>query len=277
MIKACVIGSPIAHSRSPIIHNYWLKELGINGSYNRVLVEPPDLQNFLAQLAANGYVGCNVTLPHKEAALNYVDVLDESVRAIGALNTVYLKNSITHATSTDGEGFLQNLLATVPNFDVSEKNVVLLGAGGSAKAIIDRLLRANIASITVANRTLVRAKELEHTFGPKISAIQPSELNLKQCDILINTTSQGMTGQPPLTIDLSDLPTHAVVTDIVYVPLKTELIKRAEALNLRIVPGLGMLLHQAVRGFELWFGTKPIVTPELYTLIARDIDPDFKG
>ncbi len=277
MIKACVIGSPIAHSRSPLIHNYWLKKLGMNGSYDRVLVEPEELKNFLAHLEAKGYAGCNVTLPHKETALQYIDIVDESVRTIGALNTVYLKNSKTHATSTDGEGFLQNLLATIPGFDVSEKHIVLLGAGGSAKAIIERLLRANVASITVANRTLDRAKVLKQTFGAKIIPIQPPALNLKYCDILINTTSQGMTGQSPLTIELSELPAHAVVADIVYVPLKTELLQRAEALNLRTVPGLGMLLHQAVRGFELWFGAKPIVTPELYDLIAHDIDPDFKS
>lgn len=277
MIKACVIGSPIAHSRSPLIHSYWLNQLGINGSYKSVLVEPADLKTFLSQLSANGYVGCNVTLPHKEAALPFIDVIDDSVKAIGALNTVYLKNSQTHATSTDGEGFLQNVIASIPDFEFAGKNVVLLGAGGSAKAIIERLLRVDVQSVTVANRTVERAQQLAKTFGSKIIPLELSAVNLNSCDLLVNTTSQGMSGQPALAIDISTLPQHAVVADIVYVPLKTNLIRTAEARGHCTVPGLGMLLHQAVRGFELWFGVKPEVTPALYTLIARDIDPDFSS
>jgi shikimate dehydrogenase len=276
MIKACVIGSPIAHSRSPLIHGFWLKQLGIDGSYERVLVEPKDLGDFLKNLKQNGYAGCNVTLPHKESALPFIDHIDDSVKAIGALNTVYLSASKTHATSTDGEGFVQNLLAHLPDFNLTDKTVVILGAGGSAKAIIERLLRAHVKLITVANRTLTRAEDLNTSFGTKVVPIEPQYLNLRTCELLINTTSQGMAGQPPVDIDLSALPPHAVVADIVYVPLKTDLIKRAEALGLRAVPGLGMLLHQAVRGFELWFGVKPVVTPELYALIARDIDPDYQ-
>ncbi len=276
MIKACVIGSPIMHSRSPLIHGFWLKQLGVAGRYERILVEPPDLKDFLTQLRANGYVGCNVTLPHKETALAFIDRIDESVKAIGALNTVYVKSGQTHATSTDGEGFLQNLIASVPNYDIARKNIILLGAGGSAKALIERLLRANVRSITVANRTLARAQDLTVLFGQKIIPVEPSALNLKFCDVLVNTTSQGMSGQPELDIDISTLPSHAVVADIVYVPLKTNLIHSAETLGFRTVPGLGMLLHQAVRGFELWFGVKPVVTPELYNLIAHDIDSDYK-
>jgi shikimate dehydrogenase len=277
MIKACVIGSPIAHSRSPLIHGYWLNQLGIDGSYERVLVEPEGLADFLKNLKQNGYVGCNVTIPHKEAALPLIDQIDQSVKAIGALNTVYLSGGKTHATSTDGDGFLQNLIAHIPDLNLTGKTVVILGAGGSAKALIERLLRAGVKLITVANRTVARAEELRTTFGTKIVPIELRDLNLHTCDLLINTTSLGMAGQPPLEIGLQELEPHAIVADIVYVPLKTELIKRAEARGLRTVPGLGMLLHQAVRGFELWFGVKPMVTPELCTLIARNIDPDYKS
>jgi shikimate dehydrogenase len=277
MIKSCVIGWPISHSRSPLIHSYWLKKLKIQGSYDRVAVEPNDLQSFLKNLAADGYAGCNVTLPHKEAALKAVDHLEDNVKSIGALNTIYIRNGKTCATSTDGDGFLQNLMAHIPTFDPDHKNIVILGAGGSAKAIIERLLRTRISTITVANRTLSRARDLQTTFGPRIALADLRGLDLKNCDLLINTTSQGMTGQPTLDCDLSTLPSHAIVADIVYVPLKTNFLKRAEARGLRIVPGLGMLLHQAVHGFELWFGVRPKVTPELYHLIASDIDPDIRS
>ncbi len=276
MINACVIGSPIAHSRSPLIHNYWLKLLHLNGSYKSVLVEPPDLAKFLKTLEQNNYAGCNVTLPHKEAAIPCIDHIDDSVKSIGALNTIYLRNGFTYATSTDGEGFLQNVLSQISDFNFAGKKIVVLGAGGSAKAIIERLLRADVKLISVANRTLARAKDLNTTFGQRVLPFDLNELNLRTCDVLINTTSQGMTGQPPLDLNIEALPSHAIVADIVYVPLKTDLIRRAEARGLRVVPGLGMLLHQAVRGFELWFGVKPVVTAELYNLIARDIDLDFK-
>jgi shikimate dehydrogenase len=276
MIKACVIGSPIRHSRSPLIHNYWLKQLNITGSYESVLVDPKNLTSFIKNLGNNGYAGCNVTLPHKEHAITAVDHTDTSVKLIGALNTIYLRNRQSYATSTDGEGFLQNLVSHHPHFEAAGKTITIIGAGGSAKAIIERLLREDVAIIVVANRTLARAQELQHHFGNKVSAIEPRYLNLKTTDLLINTTSQGMTGQPQLDINIETLPSHAIVADIVYVPLKTELIKNAHILGLRTVPGLGMLLHQAVRGFELWFGQKPVVTAELYALIARDIDPEFK-
>jgi shikimate dehydrogenase len=276
MIKACVIGSPIAHSRSPLIHGYWLNQLSIQGRYDRVLVPPEKLAEFLKTLDQNGYAGCNVTLPHKETALPFIDYIDASVKAIGALNTVSVSEGKTYATSTDGDGFLQNLMATFPDFDLTDKTVVILGAGGSAKALIERLLRANVRLITVANRTLSRAVELNLQFGPKVVPIEPQYLNLHTCDLLINSTSQGMTGQPHLSIDLTALQAQSIVADIVYVPLKTDLIKKAEAIGLRTVPGLGMLLHQAVGGFELWFGVKPVVTPELYNLIAENIDPDYR-
>jgi shikimate dehydrogenase len=276
MIKACVIGWPITHSRSPLIHGYWLRELNIKGSYERVAVEPKNLHEFLLNLKKNGYAGCNVTLPHKEAALAAVDHIDASVKAIGALNTIYRRDGETYATSTDGDGFVQNLLSHVPDFKLAGKTIAILGAGGSAKAIIERLLRADVKIISVVNRTLARARELQATFGPKIIPTQSLGEALMACDVLVNTTSQGMSGQPELEIDLTHLPPHAIVCDIVYVPLKTALLRNAEARGHKIVPGLGMLLHQAVTGFELWFGQRPIVTDALYDLIAKDIDKDYQ-
>jgi shikimate dehydrogenase len=276
MIKACVIGWPVTHSRSPLIHGFWLRELGISGTYERVGVEPENLRDFIINLSAKGFAGCNVTLPHKEAALPFINHLDDRVKAIGALNTVYVRDGKTYATSTDGDGFLENLLSHVPDFNPAGANVTILGAGGSAKAIIERLLRANVETITVANRTLSRAQDLRNSFGPKIVPTQNLTAALQACDLLINTTSQGMTGQSALEINLEPLRKSAIVCDIVYVPLKTDLIRRAQSRGHRTVPGLGMLLHQAVAGFALWFGQKPIVTPELYTLIARDIDKAYQ-
>jgi shikimate dehydrogenase len=277
MIKAGVIGWPISHSRSPLIHNYWLKQYGIAGSYERFAVEPHDLNIFIKTLATRGLAGCNVTIPHKQAALAAVDHIDEGVRSIGALNTIYVKDGATHATSTDGEGFYQNLLNTHPDFSCTHITVTILGAGGSAKAIIERLLRAHVKSINIVNRTEQRSLELCQIFGKKLVVSHPSDLSetLKSTDLVINTTSQGMTGQPTLAIDLTNLPAHAIVADIVYVPLKTELLRQAENLNLRVVGGLGMLLFQAVVGFEKWFGVKPNVTEDLYRIVASDIDPEF--
>ncbi len=279
MIKACVIGWPIAHSRSPLIHNYWLKSFGIAGHYERVGVEPTHLDQFLRNLPKSEYVGCNVTLPHKELAILAIDHIDESVKSIGALNTVYVRNGQTYATSTDGDGFLQNLLANHPNFDPCAKTIVLLGAGGSAKAIIERLLRAAVAEIIVVNRSAQRAQQIKLQFGDKITISDPNQLAtvLKSADLLVNTTSQGMIGQPPLEIDLSALPATAIVADIVYIPLKTPLIIQAENRGLRTVTGLGMLLHQAVIGFEKWFGAKPLVTSQLYDLVATDIEKDYQS
>lgn len=278
MKKACVIGWPVAHSRSPLIHNYWLKHYGLDGLYERREVRPEQLEDFLQNLAANGYVGCNVTIPHKEAALHTIKNVDDLVRRIGSLNTVYLENGKTYATSTDGNGFYRNLLASAPGISLHGKRAVVLGAGGSAKAIIDSLLRAGMAEILVVNRTSERINNLTELFGAKIQALPQDRFvtESKTSALLVNTTSMGMSGQPTLEIDLAHLPTNAVIADLVYVPLQTELLIKAKARGLRSVGGLGMLLHQAVDGFEKWFGIRPEVTAELYNYVARDIDPDFK-
>ena len=278
MKKACVIGWPINHSRSPTIHNYWLKQFGIDGLYERVAVEPKNLHDFIRNLEHNGYQGCNVTIPHKEAVVSAVDDYDTTVAQTGSLNTVYLKNSKILGTSTDGDGFLNNILAHYPDFQIQDKTVFVIGAGGSAKAICQKLISANVKTIYVLNRTVERALELQKQFGQTIQIAQTSEVGerLKISDLLVNTTSQGMSGQPPLDLNVDSLPNHAIVADIVYIPLKTKLIECAEARNFQTVPGLGMLLHQAVEGFEKWFGVRPVVTQELYDLVESDILAEYQ-
>ena len=278
MKKACVIGSPVAHSRSPLIHNHWLQVYGLEGRYEKREVIPSELGQFLRNLKAEGYVGCNVTIPHKEAALAFIPEVDDVVRNTGALNTVYFEGEVCKATSTDGEGFFQNLQTTFPGFGIASKPVAIIGAGGSARSVVERLLRAGVSEVRIFNRTLPRAEELAHRFGTRIRAYSPDRFGIesKNVALLVNTTSQGMIDHAPLTIDLSALPPDAVVADLVYVPLKTELLLQAQARNLRSVGGLGMLLHQAVGGFEKWFGLRPEVTQALYTLVAKDVDPDFQ-
>lgn len=278
MKKTCVVGYPVAHSRSPLIHNYWLQHHGIDGIYEKREVEPEDLRGFLGNLKADGYLGCNVTIPHKEVALTMVSNSDDIVKRTGSLNTIYFEGETLHATSTDGEGFYQNLFANVPELNLTNKTALILGAGGSARAIIERLLRADIGEIKILNRTQAPAEKLAALFGSKVMPIDINRFasESKSTSLLINTTSQGMKGQAELEINLAYLPRDAVVADIVYVPLKTQLLANAEARGLRVVGGLGMLLHQAVVGFEKWYGVRPLVTNELYRLVARDVDPGFK-
>ncbi|MGE3877190.1 MAG: shikimate dehydrogenase [Parvibaculaceae bacterium] len=276
--KACVIGWPIAHSRSPLIHGYWLKRYGIDGSYERIAVPPAELPDFLGSLADKAYAGCNVTLPHKEGAFRAVHIADEATRRLGVVNTVFLRDGGLWGTSTDGEGFLANLTAHVPDWRAKDRTIVILGAGGAARAIVGALLDAGSRRLLVANRTPARAEELRRGFGSRVEPRDWRDVGklLEDADLLVNTTSLGMTGQPPLALDLTRLPRSAIVTDIVYTPLETALLAEARARGNVVVPGLGMLLHQAVRGFELWFGRRPEVTRELHDLVARDIDPGFE-
>jgi shikimate dehydrogenase len=276
--KACVIGWPVSHSRSPLIHGYWLKRYGIDGSYERVAVPPPGLSAFLSALVEKGYAGCNVTLPHKEDAFRAVRIADGATLRLRVVNTVFHRDGELWGTSTDGEGFLASLEAQVRDWRADDRTVVILGAGGAARAVVGALLDAGSRRILVANRTVARAAELRRDFGPRVEPHDWKNVEnlLENTDLLVNTTSLGMTGQPPLPLDLRKLPRSSIVTDIVYTPLETDLLARARARGNVVVPGLGMLLHQAVRGFELWFGRRPEVTPELYELVARDVDPEFK-
>jgi shikimate dehydrogenase len=265
MKKACVIGWPISHSRSPLIHGYWLKRYGIEGAYSRVPVEPSELSSFIASLRANGYAGCNVTIPHKEFVYQLLPPADEATRRLGVANTLFFREG-------DGEGFLASLLEAT-DYVPAGGPVMILGAGGAATAVIGALLDAGAPEIRIANRTAERAALLRQQFGARIHvvALEDAADNLHECALLVNTTSQGMAGYPDVDLDLGSLPAAAIVSDLVYVPLETGLLRRARECGLRTVGGLGMLLHQAVRGFELWFGKRPQVTKELYTLVAADV------
>lgn len=276
--RACVIGWPVSHSRSPLIHGYWLGKYGILGSYDRHAVPPGEVKEFLASLGDQGYLGCNVTLPHKETVFDLVNIADEPTRRLGVVNTVFSRNGELWGTSTDGEGFLASVEAAVDGWTVGGRNIMLLGAGGAARAIAGTLVARGAAQVQVANRTLERAESLRNDFGKRITPLawEAAPQALAELDLLINTTSLGMTGQPPLQIDLARLPGATVVADIVYVPLETAFLRSARERGNRTVGGLGMLLHQAVRGFELWFGTKPDVTPDLYEFIAESIEKGYR-
>jgi shikimate dehydrogenase len=266
MQRACVIGWPVEHSRSPLIHRYWLKQYGIDGAYEMEAVEPKDLARFLGSLAAHGYAGANVTLPHKEAALRLSAVADEAARAIGAANTLWLDQAgRLCAGNTDAYGFMTNLEAEAPDWNRGRRPVMVLGAGGAARAILHSLLGEGAARILLANRTRNRAEALAQAFGPSVHVVDWEDRHraLAGCGLLVNATSLGMTGKENLDIDLEALPADAVVADIVYSPLETKLLAAARARGNHVVDGLGMLLHQAVPGFERWFGVRPEVTPAL--------------
>jgi shikimate dehydrogenase len=271
---ACIIGWPVDHSRSPIIHNYWLKFYGIPGTYRREAVAPEHFGSFVQSLAGRGYAGANVTVPHKEAVLEFA-LPDDRAATVGAANTLWIADGFLHATNTDVEGFLDNLDASAPGFDRDLDNVVVLGAGGAARAVVYGLLSRDAGRITVVNRTADRARALRMRFGPRVQAAPWEELNdrLATAALLVNTTTLGMAGQPELSADVGRLPGHAIVADLVYVPLITPLLKAAQARGLRTADGLGMLLHQAVRGFSLWFGQKPEVTAELRATVEADLGP----
>ena len=269
---ACVIGWPVAHSRSPLIHNYWLKHYRIAGEYRREAVTPEDFAAFAGSLAARGYVGANVTVPHKEAALALSEP-DDRARAVGAANTLWLDRGVLRSTNTDVEGFLANLDACAPGWDRSVKQAVMLGAGGAARAVISGLLARGIERVVVINRTFERAETLRQMVGAAVQPGRWEELSaaLAEAELLVNTSTLGMERQPNLDLDVALLPSDAIVADLVYVPLVTTLLKAARARNLRTADGLGMLLHQAVRGFTLWFGKTPEVTGELRALIEADL------
>jgi shikimate dehydrogenase len=274
MKRACVIGWPVEHSRSPSIHRYWLAQYGIDGAYEKEAVRPEDLASFLGSLEQRGYIGANVTLPHKEAALRLAAVADEAARAIGAANTLWLDPAgRLCAGNTDAYGFITNLEAQAPDWNEGRRPAVVLGAGGAARAILHGLLSEGAASIIVSNRTRDRAEELAKTFGPSVAVTDwaDRESALDGTGLLVNTTSLGMAGKETLGLDLAALPADAVVADIVYSPLETELLAAARARGNRAVDGLGMLLYQAVPGFERWFGVRPKVTSKLRAQVAATL------
>lgn len=274
LARAFVCGHPIAHSRSPAIHGYWLRLYGIAGRYEAIDVAPADFADFLARLAGRGLCGGNITIPHKEAAFALAAHRDAAAAAIGAANTLWLADGALHASNTDAYGFLANLDEQAPEWRAAQVAVVL-GAGGSSRAIVHALKSRGIADIRVVNRTLDRAKDVATHFGSSVSPHEPSELPrlLADADLVVNTTSLGMKGVGELPADPALMRSGTVVTDLVYVPLLTPFLAAARARGLKTVDGLGMLLHQAVPGFERWFGRRPEVTRELRALIVADLDP----
>ena len=273
MKKACVIGWPIAHSRSPLIHNYWLKKYSIDAVYEKKAVEPANVVQFISNLVTSEFTGCNVTIPHKETAFQAVTKADGIAKRLGAVNTVYIKDDLICGTNTDGEGFIASLRHVYPTFSLRNRTAVIIGAGGAAKAITGALFDEGVEGIGIINRTRERIHDLQAQFGTGIHEISETTSNdaLKNCALLVNTTSQGMEGQPPLELEIQSLSPNALVADIVYTPLETVFLANAKRNGNPVLGGLGMLLHQAVRGFELWFGVKPEVTAELYELIAADV------
>jgi len=270
--RACVIGHPIAHSRSPLIHGHWLAALGIAGDYDKQDILPDRFANFLLTLRDRGYVGGNVTVPHKEAAYRLVGRRDPAAAAIGAVNTIWYEGESLCGGNSDAHGFVASLDECAPGWQVSGARAVVIGAGGAAHAAAFALQARGVA-VAVVNRTMDRARDLATRFGRGVSAHRLAELPqlLTTADVLSNCTSLGMVGQPPLEIELATLKPTAVVSDAVYVPLETGLLSAAAARGHRFVDGLWMLLHQAGYGFSKWFGVTPEVTPELRALIEADI------
>ena len=274
MKRACVVGWPIKHSRSPLIHNYWLQHYGIEGAYDIRAVEPGMAETFFRNLADHGLVGCNVTVPHKKTAFRAATEVDAAAKSVGAANTLWLENGVLHASNTDIYGFLHNLDEQTPGWDKIGLAAAVVGAGGAARGIIRGLLDRGFQHIRIANRTRERAEELAGIFGRAVTVFAwESRANmLSNCGLLVNTTTLGMVEKPPLDIDFSGLSRPGVVCDIVYTPLETDLLRRAREAGFHTVDGLGMLLHQAVPGFEKWFGVRPEVTPELRALAVADLE-----
>jgi len=259
---AGVIGHPIAHSKSPQVHGHWLKKLGLPGHYIPMDVSGENLEHVIRTLPKMGFVGANVTIPHKERTLDLVDQVTDRATLIGAVNTLIFRDDGTAiGDNTDGYGFIENLRQGAPEWQPDAGPAVVLGAGGAARAIVASLLDAGVSEILISNRTRVRAEQLREDFGSRLTVVEWVQAGniLEDGATVVNTTSLGMTGKPELRVPLDGLNKNAVVTDLVYNPLKTDFLAEAEKLGCTTVDGLGMLLHQAVPGFERWFGLRPEV------------------
>jgi|TARA_B110000438_G_C15771384_1_gene632066 shikimate dehydrogenase len=271
--KAGVIGWPVSHSLSPRLHGFWLKKYSINGSYNAIEINPNNLEKFIKDLSFNGFTGLNVTVPYKETVAKLVHVLDENSCRLGAVNTLVVgSDNLIYGSNTDGFGFMQNLIANAPQWKSKNSVAVVLGAGGAAKSIISSLINSGISEIRLTNRTYDEAISLKNNMGSSIKVFKWKNRSniLNDIELLVNTTTLGMIGKPPLDIDLNGLPSKAVVMDIVYSPLITPLLEEAKYRSNPVINGIGMLLHQARPGFHQWFGLKPEVTKELenYVLLG---------
>ncbi len=272
--KAFVVGWPIDHSRSPLIHRYWLKTYHIKGEYKKKAIAPDKFAKAFLKLRDKGYCGGNITIPHKVRVMDLVDETDVMARKIGAVNTIHFSGDKVIGTNTDGYGFLTNLQNCAPHWICRNSHAVVLGAGGAARAVVAILLARDAQKIIVCNRTAEKAMDLQKHFGSRIEVQHWEKRNeiLAGTDLLVNTTSLGMIGKPRLEMDINSLPAKAVVADLVYSPLETRLLHAARKNGHTIADGLGMLLHQAVPGFEIWFGKRPEVTDELRKLVVEDLE-----
>lgn len=265
-VRAGVIGHPIAHSKSPLIHNHWIGEMGLSGEYRAIDIDPRNLEEGVRELRAQGYAGFNVTIPHKQAIFALCDQVDDKARAVGAVNTVTIKQGRMYGTNTDIFGFMENLTHSVPNLlHLAQRPSVVLGAGGAARAIVYALLLAGARNIMISNRTREKAVEVAGLDSRRIDVVpwDMREEVLRGAGLLVNTTSLGMAGKDALDLPLNNLPENAIVNDIVYVPLMTNLLREAAARGNTVVTGIGMLLHQARPAFEQWFGILPTVSASL--------------
>lgn len=269
---AGVIGHPIAHSKSPQLQRHWLKTLGLSGYYIPMDVNPDNLAQVLDTLPKAGFVGVNVTVPHKERVMELAHQITDRAALIGAANTLVFRDDGTiHADNTDGYGFIENLRQGAPNWVPNAGPAAVLGAGGAARAVVSALLDAGVPEILISNRTRLRAELLQNDFGKRLKVIDWVQAGnmLEEATTVVNTTSLGMIGKPELRVPLDGLQPGAVVTDLVYAPLKTRLLAEAEAAGCTTVDGLGMLLYQAVPGFERWFGQRPTVDAATRAAVLR--------
>lgn len=271
--SVCILGHGITYSRSPLIHNHWIKKYGVDSEYGICDLHAEKLPGFLASIRDGKSAGCNVTTPYKQAVIQHLDAIDDAASAIGSVNTIYRRDGLLRGTSTDGAGYIGHLKNTHPDLQLKNAKVLILGAGGAARGIAAALVQSGCSVIYIANRTLEKARDIAN-FQPDI--IEPVAWDDLQStaglvDLLINTTSLGMVGRQPLVLPLENTRHNCVVSDIVYAPLETELLAQARSLGRPVLDGLGMLLHQAVPGFQLWFGIEPQVTDELRALVEQDL------
>jgi shikimate dehydrogenase len=266
---AGILGWPVAHSRSPRLHNFWLARHGVDGAYVPLPVRPERFASAVRALADCGFRGANVTIPHKEAAFDLCDEVSPVARRAGSVNTLLFRDGRIEGTSTDGFGFLESIREQAPGWRAADGPAVILGAGGAVRAVAAALLDAGCPRLTIVNRTPARAAAIARDLGGPVEV--SAEPPLGEAALLVNGTSLGMQGEPPLAMDLSPLPPQALVADMVYVPLETALLAAARARGLRAVDGLGMLLHQARPGFEAWFGVAPTVDSALRAHILADL------
>lgn len=261
-----IVGLPVAHSRSPVIHKFWLDEHRIPGAYVPLAVEPARLRDALRGLVALGFRGCNVTMPHKQAAMDYLDRVNETARRIGAVNTIVVESDGTlSGFNNDGNGFVQSLRDAKPDWRGDAGPALILGAGGAARAVLVALLENGVPKILIANRTHEKAQRMAAEFGPSVAAVDWADRNHAMADLalLVNATDRGMTGKPALDVAMDRLPATALVGDLIYTPPETPFLLQARLRGNLTVNGLGLLLNQARLGFQAWFGVLPSVTPEL--------------